>query len=140
METLWSNPETSLILFALPAGAAFFVLWRKQESRRAEMLALILSIEAFLMVIVAAIFVQSSALEWSLNWVAMLALWACAKNTAARENFSKQALIGDLQAQLEASNAVMHVQGHALYDQACQLHGKAAVDRAMRAAHERGTN
>jgi hypothetical protein len=49
-------------------------------------------------------------------------------------------LIADLQAQLEASNAVMHVQAHALYDQACQLHGKAAVDRVMRAAHERGTN
>ena len=49
-------------------------------------------------------------------------------------------LIGDLQAQLEASNAVMHVQGHALYDQACQLHGKAAVDRAMQQAHVRGRN
>ena len=140
METFWSNPETSLALFALPAGAAFFLLWRKQESRRAELLALLLSIEAFAMVIVAAILVQSSALGWSLNWIAVLALWACAKNTAWRENSSKQALIADLQGQLEASNTVMHVQGHALYDQACQLHGKAAVDRAMRAAHERGQN
>ena len=48
--------------------------------------------------------------------------------------------IDELRGQLEASNAVMHVQGHALYDQACQLHGKAAVDRVMRAAHERGSN
>ena len=58
------------------------------------------------------------------------------------EEVARELALGqeDLRAQLEASNAVMHVQGHALYDQACQLHGKAAVDRAMRAAHERGSN
>jgi hypothetical protein len=58
------------------------------------------------------------------------------------EEMARELALGqeDLRAQLEASNTVMHVQSHALYDQACQLHGKAAVDRAMRASHERGSN
>jgi hypothetical protein len=50
------------------------------------------------------------------------------------------AIIDDLHAQLHACQVVMHCQSSAIYDLSVQLHGKEQTDRAIREAHERGTN
>ena len=49
-------------------------------------------------------------------------------------------IIDEQAEELGASQTIMHLQSHVIYDQAVQLHGRAAADRAIKNAHDRGTN
>ena len=50
------------------------------------------------------------------------------------------AIIDELAGQVEASRTVMQLQSSAIYDMACQLHGRAAADHAIKLARENGSN
>lgn len=45
-----------------------------------------------------------------------------------------------LEAELECAERALTVQHQVIYDLSCQIHGRAATDRAMLHARQRGTN
>ena len=67
-------------------------------------------------------------------------LWGLEAGMARRKALKLTAKIAALEDELEAAGAVLHAQAHAIYQQAVQIHGQAAADRAIRQARERGTN